>query len=178
MNEGTNDNPMDKVQDYIGTKLIKAVPLSRGDYNKHRGWEIPANEDPQDEGYLVVYPKDHQPNGEPYVSWSPKAVFESAYRRMNNLMFGDALMLMKLGHKLARAGWNGKDMWVIYVPGSLEVPLIEGTIYANHHPDKGVIEILPHFDMWTINAAGRRAMLPGWLASQSDMDANDWCVVQ
>lgn len=31
--------------------------------------------------------------------------------------------------------------------------------------------------MWTVNAEGRRAMLPGWLASQSDMLAEDWFVV-
>lgn len=58
---------------YIGTKIIKAKPMTRGDYNKHRGWEIPADENPDDEGYLVQYDND-------YVSWSPKDVFETAYR--------------------------------------------------------------------------------------------------
>jgi hypothetical protein len=31
--------------------------------------------------------------------------------------------------------------------------------------------------MWTTNAHGRRAMLPGWLASQTDMLSEDWEVV-
>lgn len=57
---------------YIGTKLIEAEPMTRGDYNKYRGWMIPADENPSDEGYLVRY-------SDSYVSWSPKEVFDKAY---------------------------------------------------------------------------------------------------
>ena len=57
---------------YIGTKLIEAEPMTRGDYNKYRGWTIPADENPADEGYLVKY-------SDSYVSWSPKEVFDKAY---------------------------------------------------------------------------------------------------
>lgn len=71
------------MEKYTGTKEIKAKPMSRGDYNILRGWAIPANEDPKEEGYLVEY----EPNGKPnlegyegYVSWSPKDVFEKAYQ--------------------------------------------------------------------------------------------------
>jgi len=32
--------------------------------------------------------------------------------------------------------------------------------------------------MWTTNAEGRRAMLPGWLASQTDMLAEDWQIIE
>ena len=60
------------MKNYIGTKLIKAEPMTRGAYNKYRGWTIPENENPEDEGYLVRYSDN-------YVSWSPKEVFESAY---------------------------------------------------------------------------------------------------
>ena len=28
---------------YIGTKIIKAEPMTRGDYNKYRGWQIPVS---------------------------------------------------------------------------------------------------------------------------------------
>lgn len=58
---------------YVGVKLIEAQPMTRGDYNKYRGWIIPENENPNDEGYLVKYSDD-------YVSWSPKQVFDEAYR--------------------------------------------------------------------------------------------------
>jgi hypothetical protein len=58
---------------YIGIKLLKAKPMTRGEYNDYRGWKIPENETASDDGYLVSY----QPDG--YESWSPKSVFESAY---------------------------------------------------------------------------------------------------
>ena len=53
--------------------------------------------------------------------------------------------------------------------------MTKGSIYKSHGLEE--VEILPHFDMYTINAHGRRAMLPGWLASQSDMDATDYYIV-
>lgn len=57
---------------FIGVKLIEAEPMTRGDYNLFRGWIIPGDENPNDEGYLVRY-------SDSYVSWSPKDVFEGAY---------------------------------------------------------------------------------------------------
>lgn len=73
---------MDELKKYVGTKAIKAKPMTRGAYNDLRGWTVPENENPADDGYLVVYP-----NGEPnvegydgYVSWSPKKQFKEVYR--------------------------------------------------------------------------------------------------
>ena len=57
---------------YEGTKQLHATPISLGIYNALRGWDIPENEDPNKEGYLVVYPDG-------YPSWSPKEVFEESY---------------------------------------------------------------------------------------------------
>ena len=65
------------MQSYIGAKIIKAAPLTLGEYNKRRGWTIPPNEDPERPGYLVEYPDN-------YVSWSPKEVFEEAYRPVSD----------------------------------------------------------------------------------------------
>lgn len=68
---------------YIGTKVLKAVPMNRGDYNILRGWNIPENEDPKEDGYLVEYQdggKPNHPDYEGYISWSPKDVFEKAYQ--------------------------------------------------------------------------------------------------
>lgn len=64
-----------KMKTYIGTKIINAKPMTRGEYNTYRGWQIPENESPSDEGYLVKY-DNH------YESWSPKDVFETAYREV------------------------------------------------------------------------------------------------
>jgi hypothetical protein len=95
---------------------------------------------------------------------------------MTNLTFGDAIIALKQGKKVARSGWNGKGMWLILVPGQKEVALRQGTPYGDALALTSC-EILPHIDMWTTNSEGRRAMLPGWLASQTDMLSEDWSVI-
>lgn len=64
------------MKQYIGTKLISAEPMTRGEYNFYRGWQIPENENPKDAGYHVVYSDN-------YESWSPAEVFEKAYLQLN-----------------------------------------------------------------------------------------------
>lgn len=165
---------------YIGTKIINAAPMNRLDYNTLRGWTLPADENGADEGYLVEYldgGKANVPGYAGYVSWSPKDVFERAYRPATSMSFGDALVALEAGQKVARAGWNGKGMWLVLVPGQKSVVLHPGTPYEKALGDVPPIEILPHIDMWTTNAEGRRAMLPGWLASQTDMLSKDWVIV-
>ena len=168
------------MQTYIGTKIIKASPMTRQQYNDYRGWQLPENENGDDEGYLVEYTDGGKPNHEKhegYISWSPKEVFENAYNPTSGMTFGHALEMLKRGHRVARAGWNGKGMWLILVPGTAHCQLRPGTPYAEALKQESC-EILPHIDMWTINAHGRRAMLPGWLASQSDMLADDWMIIE
>lgn len=70
---------------YVGTKVIHAQPMDRRSYNVLRNWELPVNENGDDEGYLVEYP-DQPANTDAYrgyVSWSPKDVFESAYEKID-----------------------------------------------------------------------------------------------
>ena len=70
------------MQLYTGTKQVKAKPMNRADYNILRGWQLPADEDGTDEGYLVEYVDGGKANVEGfagYISWSPKGVFEMAY---------------------------------------------------------------------------------------------------
>lgn len=86
--------------------------------------------------------------------------------------FGQALEALKSGHKVARKGWNGRGMWLILVPGSNGIRPVAGTPYSNAGlTDK--VNINPHIDMYT--ATGE--MQPGWLASQTDMLADDWVVL-
>ena len=78
---------------YIGTKLIEAEPMTRGDYNKYRGWTIPADENPADKGYLVKH-------SDSYVSWSPKEVFDVAYRDYDpNELPATALLMNSFDYK-------------------------------------------------------------------------------
>ncbi len=166
---------------YIGTKLINAKPMTRQAYNDFRGWTLPADENGADEGYLVEYVDGGKGNTDHYagyVSWSPADVFDRAYRPCEGMTFGQAIESLKVGQKVARKGWNGKGMWLVLVPGTKDVALRAGTPYEKALGDVPPIEILSHIDMWTTNAHGRRAMLPGWLASQTDMLSEDWEIVE
>lgn len=60
-------------------KQVHARPMTRGEYNEFRGWGIPANENPADEGLLVVYDRG---TPDEYVSWSPRGVFERGYAEL------------------------------------------------------------------------------------------------
>jgi len=79
-----------EMKTYIGTKTIKATLMSRGEYNNYRGWTIPENENPNDEGYLVEYLNSSNkvhPNHDNYISWSPKKEFEDSYREVEDVTF-------------------------------------------------------------------------------------------
>ena len=163
---------------YIGTKQIAAQAMTRAAYNDYRGWELPANENGEDAGYLVEYLDGGKANDSRhagYISWSPKEQFDNAYRETTGMSFGLAIEALKQGKRVARAGWNGKGMWLVLVNGRSAVEFTEGSEYMKAGLTHG--EILSHIDMYTTNAHGRRAMLPGWLASQTDMLADDWAIV-
>jgi hypothetical protein len=154
-------------QDYYGTKRLSATPMTRGEYNQYRGWTIPADENPDDEGYIVMY-------SDGYVSWSPRKQFDEAYRPVTGMSFGHALEAMKAGKRVARAGWNGKDMRICKGEGNPSLPASafwnpHTRAFAEAQPGQ-VAEVLPYIIMKT--AGGE--ILMGWLASQSDMLAEDW----
>lgn len=75
--------------------------------------------------------------------------------------FDDALRALKAGRRVSRAGWNGKGMWLVFVQGRDDVD-------ARH----GVERLLPWIGMRTADGG----FVP-WLASQTDMLAEDWEVV-
>jgi hypothetical protein len=67
---------------YVGTKTVNARPMTRGDYVRFRGWELPADEDQADAGYLIEYTDKLDGNVAGfagYITWSPADVFERAY---------------------------------------------------------------------------------------------------
>lgn len=158
---------------FIGTKQVTALAMTRLAYNQYRGSELPADENGADEGYLVEYLDGGKPNHPAhvgYISWSPKAQFDAAYRPVSGLTFGLAVEALKQGKRVARVGWNGKGMFLFLVAGSrfqVNRPPLLGI-----YPEGTTIDYCPHIDMRT--ADGK--IVP-WLASQTDVLAEDWVVV-
>ncbi len=169
---------------YIGVKLINAKPMTRAAYNEFRGWQLPANENGEDKGFLVEYLDGGKANTDlyaGYVSWSPAEVFHNAYGPTDGMTFGLALEALKQGKKVTRAGWNGKNMW-LSLSGPLEGRVIGADQFWSENNQQwarqfGGAMVLPCITMKTVNASGREAILMGWLASQTDMLSNDWSIV-
>lgn len=77
---------------YADKKELLAMPMTRGQWCIYRGWQIPENENPDDDGYMVKYLDGGSPNHpdhEYYISWSPKDVFERTYKPVSNSGAGD-----------------------------------------------------------------------------------------
>lgn len=86
------------------------------------------------------------------------------------LTFSEALVLLKQGKRVEREGWNGKGMFLFLVPGSHfkvnRAPLL------GIYPEGTGIDYRPHIDMKTAQGD----VVP-WVASQSDLLADDWLEV-
>lgn len=164
------------MKQYIGTKMVKAVPAKRYWLEDGRKIVVTIHEmvaqeaistaTACDDGYKVVYPDG-------YTSWSPKAVFEEAYRETTNMNFGLAIEAMKKGFRVARYGWNGKNMSVAYQKGYPDgIPCNKNTAEAWGMQEGELFKCRPYMQMRC--ADGTFQM---WLASQSDILADDWYIV-
>lgn len=73
---------------YLGTKVVNAMPATRAEYLSLREWDLPADENGADEGYLVEYTDGGKPNMPElfagYITWSPKDVFDRAYKEIGD----------------------------------------------------------------------------------------------
>lgn len=91
--------------------------------------------------------------------------------------FDTAIRLLKAGNRVAREGWNGKGMWIALTPGStigVELARSGAAVAVARERDAGTyITIGAHIDM----LAADGALVIGWVASQTDMLAEDWVVV-
>lgn len=169
------------MKNYIGVKLIKGAPMTRAAYNEYRGWELPSDEDGTDEGSLVEYldsPNANHAKHEGYISWSPKDVFDGAYREITGLTFGHAIEALKLGKRVERSGWNGKGMFLFLLPASdgiptkvIHDPALKAVIEAEVGGD--TFDALGSIRMFTAD----KKVLTGWLASQTDILSEDWVVI-
>jgi len=157
-----------QMRQYIGTKMIKAAPMTRAEYNEYRGWELHADEDGADEGFLVEYEesagRQNHPDHAGYISWSPADVFTGSYKSVDGLSFGLAIEAMRLGHRVARKGWNGQGIFLrISYPGATclmtkEFIYIDTTALASDNSDAPLCRV-------------------PWLPSQTDLLSQDWVIV-
>lgn len=96
----------------------------------------------------------------------------------NEFDFGFAITALKAGKKVARKGWNGKGMWLAYSPGAKKLPAESFWAGPNQkyawEEGGGFATVLPCITMKTADGD----ILMGWLASQSDMLAEDWVIVE
>lgn len=94
------------------------------------------------------------------------------------MRFGEAIEKALEGKKIARHGWNGKGMYV-YLTEGRGIPTDEWVVrlpsqeLTEAEKKRRYVLIMPHLDM--MNAQGERIV--GWIASQMDMLAVDWYVV-
>lgn len=153
------------MKQYIGTKMIQAEPACKFGGKNTAGLIADAAHEPEGattcySGYRVRYPDG-------YESWSPKDVFEAAYRPTDGMYFGLAIEAAKQGKKIRRAGWNGKNQYI---------ELATAISYKN---PEGVAVNVEHDAIGNKAFAfvGTSGVQMGWLASQADMLADDWEVV-
>lgn len=134
---------------YIGTKVVKAEPMTMKEAQKVLGRKI-ATLKPvtvEENGYLVEYKGG-------YKSWSPKDVFEEAYREVGSVNFGGAIDLLKAGLAVRRRGWNDKGRFIV-----------------KQIPTNITGDIIPKMLIITDGIADF------WVPSSSDVFAEDWEVV-
>jgi hypothetical protein len=88
--------------------------------------------------------------------------------------FGAALAAVKAGQRISREGWNGKHMFVAFQPGyPAGIPINENTSKAIGAPIGTVVAFRPYLMMFTAQGD----CVP-WVASQTDLLADDWVTVE
>lgn len=161
------------MQKYIRCHIVEAKSCTLDEWEQETGrtWNEP-DRPRTEEGYKCDYPSG-------YSGWCPKVEFEKVSRPIDGMTFGMAIEAMKQGKKVARAGWNGKGMWLCIplVEGPKEIPStgIWGKPNADYaEQNGGTVKVMPYITM----KAADGSIVMGWLASQTDMLSDDWQIVK
>lgn len=104
-------------------KQVHYLPMNWEDYNKFRGWQVPDDENPRDEGYLVVYAKGTE---DEYISWSPKDVFNSGYAPIGEIQNSADFahiekMVSELEYTFERIGDSTTTVCYAFLPNGFRV---------------------------------------------------------
>jgi hypothetical protein len=98
------------------------------------------------------------------------------------MKFGEALELCRQGKLIRRTGWNGKNQFVYYQEGAkipfcrLRCEALKRYLskLAGAKYNMNDVTIMGHFDIYT----EQKVVQCGWLASQADLQADDWEVLK
>ena len=94
---------------------------------------------------------------------------------MNEMNFGEAIEALKLGKKVCRKGWNGKGMYLWLLPATdVKKEWCHDLRLVEAMGDRDTLPCLGSIRMFTAT----KEVLTGWLASQTDMLSEDWCIVE
>ena len=114
---------------------------------------------------------------------------------MSNLNFGQAIEALKQGKRVAREGWNGKGMFIFERPADeLEIGFIIDKVKslpqsvkdffqhtvnssANDETKQYLSSVKVKFGAYLCMYAADGSIVNGWLASQTDILAEDWVIL-
>lgn len=95
--------------------------------------------------------------------------------------FGEAIEALKAGNKVSRDGWNGKGMWLYLVPANSYPAQTQAAkdYWRDRQSPLGeneVSAIMVPYGAYIAMKTAQDNVVP-WLASQTDVLADDWGVV-
>ena len=163
---------------YICSKVIHAVPTKMvNGCPWPEGLPLPEISEPKaidkcccnpietriEDGYMFTTSKDDK-----YPQFMTAEEFEKICRSAEDMTFGDALVALKNGERVARKGWNGKNQYV------------ELACCISYVNSEQLIVNVDHKNIGNKALAfvGTSGVQLGWLASQADMLAEDWYIVE
>ena len=158
------------MQQYIRTQVVKAELMTY--LEAYKSGLIPENSYICEYDNALGYRLVHMDGS---VNWEPKEVFDEECKKVEDMTFGLAIKALKAGHKVARKGWNGKGMFLWLKPATTvksewcKDPMLKKLADDNG----GTIEAVGTICMFT----AQHQILSGWLASQTDMLAEDWVII-
>ena len=163
---------------YMVTEEVFAKPMSNTDFNAEvlkGGLNSEIDGIP---GYYVV--RDVYDTKTP--EWINKEDFEATFNKVSeNLSFGQALELIKLGHLVARKKWGeGINIFIRpeYVAGIADLSRIKSLpkyFVDEELKNKNSVDV--KFHAYICKKLGN-SIINGWVPSQVDMLTNDWYVVK
>ena len=159
-----------KVIHAVPTKMVNGCPWPEGlplpeisepkQIDEHCGCTIEVR---IEDGYIYTTSKDDK-----YPQFMTADEFEKICRSTEDMTFGDALVALKQGERVARKGWNGKNQYV------------ELACCISYVNSEQLIVNVDHKNIGNKALAfvGTSGVQLGWLASQADMLAEDWYIVE